>query len=170
MPEGGMPGGMPGGPGGGMPGGGGSGAVTVVYKNTTLTGDTVTSMTSESDVEVTLENATLTGAITTATAVHAVGPNGEELVMQDDPSLYKLIGAVEHTYAATEDEFGMKVTLDGSSTWVVEKASYLTGLTIAEGATISAPEGQTVTMTVDGEETAIQAGTYEGKIVLTSAS
>jgi len=176
MPEGGMPGGMPGGgaPGGGMPGGmpggGGSGAVTVVYRNATLTGDTVTSMTSESDVEVTLENATLTGAITTATAVHAVGPNGEELVMQDDPSLYKLIGAVEHTYAATDDEFGMKVTLDGISTWVVDKTSYLTGLTISEGAKITGPEGAEITMTVDGKETAIKAGTYEGKIVLASAS
>jgi hypothetical protein len=153
-----------------MHGGSGSGAVTVVFKNTTLTGDAVTSMTSESDVEVSLENATLTGAITTATAVHAKGPNGEELVMQDDPSLYKLIGAVEHTYAATGDEFGMKVSLDGSSTWVVDKASYLTGLTIAEGAVITGPEGAEITMTVDGKKTAIKAGDYEGKIVLASAT
>lgn len=169
MPEGGGSGGAPGGmQGGGMPpgGAGGSGVVTVVYRNTTLTGDTVTSMTSESDVEVSLENTTLTGAITTATAVHSVGPNGEELVMQDDPSLYKLIGAVEHTYAATEDEHGIKVTLDGSSTWVVDKTSYLTGLTIAEGAVITAPVGGSVTMTVNGAETPVAAGTYEGKIVL----
>jgi hypothetical protein len=64
----------------------------------------------------------------------------------------------------------MKVTLDGGSTWVVDKASYLTGLTITEGAVIEGPEGAKVTMTVDGKETTIQAGTYEGKIVLSSAS
>jgi len=170
MPEGGMPpqGGMPGGTGGMQ--GGGSGAVTVVYKNTTLTGDTVTSMTSERDVEVSLENATLTGAITTAAAVHARGPNGEELVMQDDPSLYKLIGEVKHTYGVSEDEFGIKVTLDGSSTWVVNKTSYLTGLTIAEGAVITGPEDAEVTLMVNGKKTAIEAGTYEGKIVIVSAS
>lgn len=39
--------------------------------------------------------------------------------------------------------------------------------TIAEGATIIAPEGKTVTMTVDGVETAMVPGTYRGTVVLT---
>jgi hypothetical protein len=165
MPEGGMAGG------GGAPGGmgGGNGAVTATFKNTTLTGDIVTSMTSESDVDVSFENATITGAITTATGVHAKGPNGEELVMQDDPVLYTLIGCVDHTYCTTEDEHGMKVALDGKSKWVVDETSYITSLTLAEGATIIGPDGAAVTMTVDGKKTAIKAGTYEGKIVLSAS-
>lgn len=39
--------------------------------------------------------------------------------------------------------------------------------TIVEGATIIAPEGKTVTMTVDGVETAMVPGTYRGTVVLT---
>lgn len=42
--------------------------------------------------------------------------------------------------------------------------------TIAEGATIIAPEGKTVTMTVDGVETPMAPGTYRGTVVLTVAS
>jgi hypothetical protein len=161
MPEGGMPG-------GGMPGGaGGSGAVTATFKNMTLNGDIVTSMTSESDVVVTFENANITGAVTTATSEQAVGPNGEEIVMQDKNDLHYLIGEVTHTYRATDDEYGMEVSLDGDSTWIVDETSYLTGLNIADGATITAPEGCSLTMTVDGVNKPIRAGSYEGKIVLT---
>jgi hypothetical protein len=183
MPEGGMAqGGMPGGPGGGreggmpeggMPGGGmpggagGSGAVTATFKNMTLNGDIVTSMTSESDVVVTFENANITGAVTTATSEHAVGPNGEEIVMQDETDLYYLIGEVTHTYCATDNEYGMKVSIDGNSTWVVDETSYLTGLDIADGATITAPEGCSVSMTVDGVSKPIGAGSYKGEIALT---
>jgi hypothetical protein len=165
MPEGGMPGG---GAPGGMPGGaGGSGVVTATFKNVTLDGDIVTSMTSESDVIVDFEHATITGAVTTATAEHAVGANGEEIIMQDKTDLYYLIGEVMHTYCTTDDKYGMKVSLDQNSTWVVDKTSYLTGLTVAEGASIKAPEGYSVTMTVDGVKKAIKAGDYKGKIVLT---
>ena len=42
----------------------------------------------------------------------------------------------------------------------------LTSLTVAEGAALAAPEGQKVTMTVDGKETEIKAGTYKGDIVI----
>ena len=59
---------------------------------------------------------------------------------------------------------GVVVTLDKDSKWVVTGTSYLTALTIAEGAVIEAAEGKTVTMTVDGVETAIAAGTYTGVI------
>ena len=41
------------------------------------------------------------------------------------------------------------------------------GLTLAEGAEITAPEGYRVTMMVDGKKTDITAGTYEGAIVIT---
>jgi hypothetical protein len=168
MPGGGTPGAAPGGPDGG-PGGGGAGsdAVTATFKNMTLNGDIITSMTSESDVVVTFENATITGAVTTATSKHAVGLNGEKIVMQDKKDLYYLIGEVTHTYCATDNEYGMKVVLDGNSKWVIDKNSYLTSLTIADGSKIAAPEGAALSMAVNGVATPIKAGTYQGKIVLT---
>jgi len=151
---------MPAGP------GGRSGSVTATFKNMTMNGDIVSSLTSQGDVIVNLEKATITGAITTATAVHAVGPNGEKLFMQDKADLYYLIGNITETYCTTADKYGVKVSLDGSSTWIVNKNSYLTSLTIAEGAGITTPKGYKVTMTVDGVVKEIKAGDYKGKIVL----
>jgi hypothetical protein len=114
-----------------------------------------------------LEKAEITGAITTAVGTHAVGKNGEKLVMQDKTDLYYLIGEETDAYCATNEKYGMIVSLDSASKWVVDKSSYLNSLTIAEGAAISAPEGSTVTMTVNGVKKPIKAGTYKGKIVLT---
>jgi hypothetical protein len=154
----------------GMPvgaGGAAGGGPKVTFKNVTLNGDIITSMTTEGDVDVTLEKATITGAITTSIAEHAKGPNGEELTERDDTSLYKIIGEVIDTYSATNDKYGMKLSLDKDSKWVVDETSYLTDLTIAEGASITAPEDATVTMTVNGVKKPVKAGEYKGKIVLT---
>lgn len=164
MTEGGMPGGgMPEGgmPGGGMPGGmpgGGSSEVSATFRNVTLKGDMASSMTGESDVIITFENSTITGAITTSTATPVGEPSYEK---------YYLIGEVTDTYCATDDKYGIKASLDNKSTWVVDETSYLTGLTVAEGASVTAPEGYSVTMTVDGVKRPIKAGEYEGKIILT---
>ena len=62
---------------------------------------------------------------------------------------------------------GVIVTLDGSSVWTVTDTSYITALTVPAGAKLIAPAGKTLTMTVDGVETAIGPGSYAGKIVLT---
>jgi hypothetical protein len=59
------------------------------------------------------------------------------------------------------------VSLDEKSKWVVAKTSYLTGLTVAEGASLSAPDGYSLKMTVNGAAKPIKAGDYKGKIVLT---
>jgi hypothetical protein len=168
--KGGMPGagGAPGGAAGGMPGGASSAtAIMATFKNMTLNGDIVNSMTSESDVVVNFEKATITGAITTAKGTHAVGKNGEKLVMQDKTDLYYIIGEETETYCTTNDKYGVKASLDGGSKWVVSKTSYLTNLTIADGATVAAPNGYKVTMTVDGVAKEIKAGDYKGKIALT---
>jgi hypothetical protein len=166
---GGPAGGAPGGDKGGMPdaAGGAATAVTAIFKNMTMSGDIVNSMTSESDVVASFEKASITGAITTATAVHATGKKGEKLVMQDKPDLYYLIGEIIETYAQTNDKYGVKVSLDGGSTWVVSKTSYLTGLTIANGATVAAPKGYKLSMTIDGAAKEIKAGDYKGKITMT---
>jgi len=51
--------------------------------------------------------------------------------------------------------------------WVVDKTTRLSSLTISEGSWIMAPNGYSVTMTVDGVETGIAPGEYKGDIVLT---
>ena len=62
---------------------------------------------------------------------------------------------------------GVVVTLDTDSTWIVTKTCYLTGLHIGKYSMIKAPEGQTLTLFVDGTETKINQSTdYTGKIVL----
>jgi hypothetical protein len=172
MPEGEMPGGVP--PDGGMPGGppggensGVSNDVNATFSNMTLNGDIVHGDTYLGPMNITFENATITGAVTTAAVEHALGPNGEEINMQT-PELYYLIGEVSNIYGATDDS--LSVSLNADSQWIVDKNSYLTSLTIAEGATITAPEGYSVFMTVDGVKKSIGAGTYEGKIVLTVTS
>lgn len=137
---------------------GGVGTVNATFKNTTLNGDIVNSMTTKGAVNVTFNNATIKGAITTATATAAGTPS-------IDAPYY--IGDVINTYCATNNEYGVTASLDADSNWVVDKTSYLTGLTIADGAKITAPEGYKVTMTVNGAETNIAAGTYNGVIVLT---
>jgi hypothetical protein len=169
MAGGGPGGGAPGGPGGempaggipgrGMPGGtGGSGDVTATFRNVMLNGDIINGNTASSDVIINFENAAITGAITTALTSPVGKPSYEK---------YYLIGEMKSSYCATDDEYGMKVSLDKESSWVVDETSYLTGLTISDGAVITAPEGSSVTMTVDGIETGIKPGDYRGKIVLT---
>jgi hypothetical protein len=180
-PGGGMAGGAPGGaPGGargeargGAPGGGGMAAggsatkdINATFSNMTLTGDIVNGNTAVSALIVDFRNATITGAITTAVVKNAAGPNGEKVDM-NHRELYNLIGDVTNTYCATNEKFGVNVSFDEKSSWVVGKTSYLTSLTIAKGATIKAAEGKSLTMTVNGVKKLIEAGSYKGKIVIT---
>jgi hypothetical protein len=163
------PGGAPAGDQGGMPGGpgGGSNTVTATFRNMTVTGDIVNSMTGQGDVVVNFEKAAITGAISTAMAEHGVGPNGEKLVMKEEVDLYYLIGKQKETYCETNDKYGVTVSLDKDSKWTVTKTCYLTDLAIADGAVIMAPEGYKVTMTVNGAAKQINPGTYKGKITVT---
>jgi hypothetical protein len=52
-------------------------------------------------------------------------------------------------------------------TWEVAESISLSSLTIADGASIVAPEGKYVTLTVDGTTHTIQPGSYEGDVKLT---
>jgi len=159
-PGGGMPGGAPGGPGGG---GNKSGNVTATFSNMTLNGDIVSSMTGIGDVMVSFNKAVITGAITTATVKTKAQIDGVSV----SKKTYNYIGEVVNTYCVTADKYGINVFLKGESTWIVDKTSYLTGLTIEDGSTINAPKGYKVALTVDGIGKEIKAGNYKGKIVLT---
>jgi hypothetical protein len=137
-PNGGPPGPPPGGT---MPMGGIPGGPAASGKNMVLT----------------FENTNITGVITASQARHA-----KSSITAED---YKLLGEVTNTPGPAVNN-GVIVSLDDRSTWTVTGTSYVTSLTIAGGATLAAPEGRKVTMTVDGEETAVEAGTYKGDIVI----
>ena len=118
-------------------------------------------MTARGNVIVTIENAAITGAITTATCRSKADVDGKKLSRET----YYYIGDVVNTYCATGDAYGMEATLENTS-WVVNETSYLNRLSISNSAKITAPEGRSVRMTVDGVETVIKPGKYEGNIVL----
>jgi hypothetical protein len=61
---------------------------------------------------------------------------------------------------------GVELNLEGGSLWVVTGDSTLTALTISGGATVKAGAGARLTMTVDGAQTPIQAGSYHGNILI----
>ncbi|MHB9863731.1 hypothetical protein [Streptomyces sp. YIM S03343] len=75
-----------------------------------------------------------------------------------------------------------RITVRAGETLVVSKTTKVDVLTIAEGGTLSAPDGYSLTLTVDGVETgqkltetggsrtAVVAGTYRGDVVLTVAT
>lgn len=109
------------------------------------------------NLALTFNNANITGVITASTAKHA-----KDIITAED---YKLLGEVTNTAGAVVNN-GVIVNLTGS-TWTVTGASYLSSLTIGEGASINAPEGKTVTMTVNGAKKPIKAGAYKGNIALT---
>ena len=62
---------------------------------------------------------------------------------------------------------GTSKNIASGTSWEVIETINVDKLTIAEGATIVAPEGKSLTMTVDGVETPIAAGSYKSKIALT---
>lgn len=102
-------------------------------------------------------NTSITGAISASEAHHRIATITSET--------YYELGAITNTPTAAINN-GVIVSLDEDSNWMVTDTSYLTYLTIAEGATISAADGGSIHMTVDGVETAMVAGTYEGTIVI----
>jgi hypothetical protein len=129
------------------------------FKNVTLTGDFFNGRPNEGELTINFEKSTIQGAISTTTTKpeNGVAPNSATRAM---------VGRVLNTIAATNDKYGLKLSLDGASKWTVSKTSYLTSLTIAKGGTITAPEGQNLAMTVNGKRVPVKAGSYNGKIVL----
>ena len=109
---------------------------------------------------VNLVNTSIVGIISSASQAYRDGlavitcENGSEL------------SNITQTAAPTINN-GVVVTLDAASSWTVTGTSYITSLTIAEGASVAAPAGCTLKMTVDGKETSAVPGTYAGAIVLT---
>lgn len=123
-----------------------------------LTGDFLNAQAQDHEMLLTFKNCQLTGGISTGSVAHTQGEPREDA--------WWLIGTVEGTFEPVEQDKGTKVTLDKTSEWTVTKTGYLSGLTLEEGARLSAPENRTLTLYVDGKETPIAPGTYTGKLVL----
>jgi hypothetical protein len=109
---------------------------------------------------VNLVNTTVTGIISSASQKYRDGLAVITAQNRDE------LSNVTQTAAAPVNN-GVVVTLDGASKWVVTGTSYVTALTLAEGAEIVGAEGKTVTMKVNGAVTPVAAGTYTGVIELT---
>lgn len=104
-------------------------------------------------------NAKINGVISSAIAAYKEG------VLVIDASNCKESSAVTQT-AYEPINNGVIVSLDKDSVWTVAGTSYLTSLKINQGATVKAPKGKTLTMTVNGAKKKIAPGTYMGRIVL----
>ncbi len=137
-----------GGPMGGGPGPGGPGGVPAPPPRI-----------SGMNLVVMLANSKVTGAITAASARHRKDPI--------TPADFQMLGEVTDTPEAAINN-GVIVSLT-HSTWTVTDTSYLTSLTIDSGSTVVAPQGRKLTMTVNGAEKSISAGTFKGNVTLVVA-
>ena len=106
-----------------------------------------------------LKNATVCGIVSATKGEYR---EGVEVI--DASNLEELSYNIHTPQPAVNN--GVIVTLDGDSCWIVTDTSYLTKLVLDEGAVVKAPEGKQVKLLVDGAETAISAGSYQGKLTL----
>ena len=73
------------------------------------------------------------------------------------------LGMVENTLCPAVNN-GVLASFDENSSWTVTKTCYLTALTLAPGAVVQPVSGKSLIMLVDGTETEIQPGHYQGNI------
>lgn len=109
-----------------------------------------------------LHNASVTGVISAAGQAYK---DGLTRITEDN----RLEMSNVRQWAQAPVNNGVVVSLDSRSVWTVTGDSWLTSLTLAEGSTLAAPAGRTLTMTVNGAETAVAPGAYAGVIRLTVA-
>jgi len=69
-------------------------------------------------------------------------------------------------YYKAKANWGITASFAKNSTWIVNHDSYLGKLTIEAGTTVKAPPGYSLIMTVNGQQTNIEAGTYKGQIII----
>jgi hypothetical protein len=117
--------------------------IPVYIHDTALEGDIVMSMAPAADstatMAVTLENATVTGAITTANSTLAI-PDGN-IAFEDILN----VGRITNEFGAREDACYLTVTLTDGAIWNVTETSYVTELNVDDtsivNGTITAVDG-----------------------------
>lgn len=131
------------------------------FSSIALKGDFYNGMRKGKNMVLTFEDSTVEGVISASKAAHRVSTI-------DSSNFYEL-GIVNNTAQAAVNN-GVVVRLNSGSAWTVTGTSYLTALTLAADATVRAPRGRSVTLTVDGTATEPTPGqTYTGAITLTLA-
>ena len=101
-----------------------------------------------------LENASIVGIVSAASQKYR-----DDVTRIDASNPYEMSNIFQTPAPAVNN--GVILSLDNDSKWVVTGKSYLTSLSIAETAIVSASH-----MTVDGVETPIAPGVYKGAIVI----
>ena len=107
-----------------------------------------------------LKNTRLAGVVSSATQCYREG------VTEITPDNWEDLTDIRQTPAEPVNN-GVVVSLDEASAWTVTGTSYLTSLTLAEGAVLTTPEGLSLKMTVNGVDTPIHSGRYNGLVILT---
>ena len=157
------PGGLPGCPDCGPPPPPPSGTfspdIDATFRNMSINGDFFNARTNEGGMNLSFENASIVGVISTATASPASGKAPTQ-------ETYQEIGNVKNSPGMTDGEYGLAVSLDAESSWTVTGPSYLTALIIDEGANLIGSESDVVTMSINGISTEISPGQYNGAILL----
>jgi len=129
------------------------------FTDIALKGDFYNAMRKAKNLVLTFDGSRIEGVISATSAVHAVSTITS--------AEYRQLGEVTNTAQAAVNN-GVIVTLGSGSSWKVTGTSHLTKLVLASDASVTAPRGKSVTLTVDGTATAITAGsTYSGALVLT---
>ena len=111
------------------------------------------------NLDVKIVNAKVTGVISSASFAYKDG------LTRITPENRDELSNITQT-AAKPINNGVILSVDSNSTWVVTGISYLTKLTVEEGASVTGVSGS-VRMTVDGVETELKPGTYTGLIEIT---
>ena len=137
-------------------------AATANFSNISLKGDFYNSvgwgkLTDKLNMVLNLKNSKIAGVIS-ASESHHPSPQITKVNQSDFHSITDTVQPAVNN--------GVIVNLADGSTWTVTGTSYLTSLIIADGSTVTAPEGSKVTMTVNGVKKEIKPGKYSGKITL----
>jgi hypothetical protein len=132
------------------------------FTDANLRGDFYNGIRGDLNMVLTFSSSKVEGVISATLTEHAV--------TTIDSSNWWELGNVSNTPQAAINN-GAIVSLASGSQWTVTGTSYLTSLTLDATSSVSAKGfGKSVTMTVDGTTTAIEAGnTYTGAIVLSIA-
>jgi hypothetical protein len=141
------------------------GAATANFSNIDLKGDFYNSvgwgkLTDKLNMALNFNNSKITGVIS-ASESHHPSPKITKANQGEFHSITDIVQPAVNN--------GVIVNLTNGSAWTVTGTSYVTSITIADGSTVTAPEGYKVTMTVNGVKKEIKAGKYSGKITLAVA-
>jgi hypothetical protein len=110
------------------------------------------------------KGASLTGTISAASIIHVDEKGNQNIHFTSKEYYYLGHVANKMFYNGGND---VSVTLQDGAVWTITGSSTITGLTIGKECKVVASEGEKLTMTVDGVDKPIRAGSYSGRILLT---